>query len=143
LRRYETIFITLPELSEEDHSALLEKIRSIMTSWQGEVIKLDDWGVKKLGYEIRKNSRGRFFLIDYLAKPDLILELERNLRLSDRVLKYQTIKLSEEISPEAIKTLKEGPPPPEKPAVISEPPAPVVQPAEIQEKAVAEGGETK
>lgn len=111
MRRYETIFITHPELSDEDHAELLEKLRSIMTSLKGDTIKLEDWGVKKLGYEIRKNSRGRYFLVDYLATPDLVRELERNLRLNDRVLKFQTVKISGQVSPEAAKALKEAAPP--------------------------------
>ncbi len=107
MRRYETIYITLPELSEEDHTALEEKLRSILINWKGDIVKLEDWGTKKLSYEIRKNTRGRFFIMDYLAEPDLVRELERNLRLNDRVLKYQTVKISSEVSPETAKTLKE------------------------------------
>jgi small subunit ribosomal protein S6 len=108
LRRYETIFITYPELSEEDLAELQQKINSILASFQGDLIKLDDWGTRKLTYEIRKNSRGRFFLMDYAAGTDLIRELERNLRLNDRVLRFQTVRIGDHVSPEALKTLKEA-----------------------------------
>jgi small subunit ribosomal protein S6 len=108
LRRYETIFITHPDLTEENLSELQEKIRSIMASLKGEMVKLEDWGLKKLSYEIRKNTRGRYFLIDYLAASDLVRELERNLRLNDRVLKFQTVKIPAQVPPEASKTLKEA-----------------------------------
>ena len=108
MRRYETIFITHPELTEEDLSALQEKIRSLMASLKGEMVKLEDWGLKKLSYEIRKNTRGRYFLIDYLAVTELVRELERNLRLNDRVLKFQTVKIPAQVSPEASKALKES-----------------------------------
>jgi small subunit ribosomal protein S6 len=108
LRRYETIFITHPELSEEDLSALQEKIRSLVASWKGEMVKLDDWGPKKLSYEIRKNTRGRFFLVEYLAATELVRELERTLRLNDRVLKFQTVRIQTQVSPEASKALKEA-----------------------------------
>jgi small subunit ribosomal protein S6 len=107
LRRYETIFITLPELSEEDHSELQEKLQSILTQWNGELIKLDDWGVRKLGYEIRKNGRGRYFLLDYAADSTLVREIERNFLYNERVLKFQTVKVSDHLSAEIIKTLKE------------------------------------
>jgi small subunit ribosomal protein S6 len=106
LRRYETIFITHPELSEEDHTELEKKLRSTITAMKGDAIKLEDWGARKLGYEIGKNSRGRYFLLDYLAGSDLVREIERNLRLNDRVLKFQTVKISDRVSPEAAKTLK-------------------------------------
>jgi len=108
LRRYETIFITHPDLTEENLSELQEKIRSIMASLKGEMVKLEDWGLKKLSYEIRKNTRGRYFLIDYLAATELVRELERNLRLNDRVLKFQTVKIPAQVPPEASKTLKEA-----------------------------------
>jgi len=108
LRRYETIFITHPELPEEDLSALQEKIRSLVASWKGEMVKLEDWGPKKLSYEIRKNTRGRFFLVEYLAATELVRELERTLRLNDRVLKFQTVRIPAQVSPEATKTLMEA-----------------------------------
>lgn len=107
MRRYETIFITHPDSTEEELSELKEKIHSILTQFKGDSIKLDDWGVKKLPFEVRRNSRGRYFLLDYAAGKDLIRELERNLRLNDRVLRFQTVRTGDEISPETIKTLKE------------------------------------
>ncbi|MBI4495852.1 MAG: 30S ribosomal protein S6 [Deltaproteobacteria bacterium] len=138
MRRYETIFIAHPEISDEDQTALLEKIRSIIGNWQGDLLKIDDWGVKKLGYEVRKNSRGRYFLVDFLALPELVRELERNLRLSDQVLKFQTVKIGDQISPEAAQALKEATPPPpapQAPQVIQ-----VAQPEAPGEKAEPEEG---
>ena len=81
-----------------------------MSSLKGELIKLEDWGPKKLSYEIRKNTRGHYFLLDYLAATDLVRELERNLRLNDRVLKFQTVKISNQGSPEAAQALQEAGP---------------------------------
>lgn len=110
MKRYETIFIAHPELSEADQSELEGKLRSIMADLKGDIISLEDWGTKKLAYSIRKNTRGRYFLLDYLAPADLVRELERTLRLNDRVLKFQTVKVSEQVSPEAAKSLKEAAP---------------------------------
>ncbi|HSR12513.1 MAG TPA: 30S ribosomal protein S6 [Thermodesulfobacteriota bacterium] len=107
MRRYETIYITPPELTEEELSELQQKISSILANYQGDLLKLEDWGTKKLTYEIRKNNRGRFFLMDYLAGTDLIRELERNLRLSDRVLRFQTVRIADQVSPEAAQAIKE------------------------------------
>lgn len=136
MRRYETIFITLPELSEEDHTELKEKLQSIMTQWNGELIKLDDWGVRKLGYEIRKTGRGRYFLLDYAADSNLVREIERNFLYNERVLKFQTVKTSNHLSIENIKTLKEEalaqktakagePTPPQEEIKKAEPPQPI------------------
>jgi small subunit ribosomal protein S6 len=106
LRRYETIFITHPELSEENHAELEKNLRSTITAMKGDAIKLEDWGSRKLGYEIGKNSRGRYFFLDYLAGSDLVREIERNLRLNDQVLKFQTVKVTDRVSPETAKALK-------------------------------------
>jgi small subunit ribosomal protein S6 len=141
VKRYETIFITHPELSEEDHAELEKKLRSTVATWKGDVIKLEDWGTKKLGYDIHKNSRGRYFLLEYQAAADLVRELERNLRLNDRILKFQTVKVDERISSEAAKTPKEAAPA-EKITKITEPPlAPEGPGTEGPEKAATEGGE--
>jgi len=107
LRRYETIFITNPELSEEDQSTLQEKVRSIMSDWKGEILKIEDWGPRKLSHQIRKNSRGRYFLLDYLTEsPSLVRELERTLRLNDGVLKFLTVNTSARLQPEQVQALK-------------------------------------
>ena len=135
MRRYETIFITHPELSEEELSELQQKINSILAGYKGDLIKLDDWGTKKLTYEIRKNSRGHFFMMDYLAGTDLIRELERNLRLNDRVLRFQTVRIADEVSPEALKALKEGVGAEKTPRTIEPPPAP-----KAAEEPAPEGG---
>ncbi len=108
MRRYETIFITPPELPEAEQTELLEKINSLLANLKGDVIKLEDWGIKRLSYEIRKNTRGHYYLLDYLSGPDTIRELERNLRLNDRILKFQTVKVSDQISAEALQALKEA-----------------------------------
>jgi small subunit ribosomal protein S6 len=143
LKRYETIFIAHPELSGEDQTELEKKLRSTIANWKGDVIKLEDWGTKKLSYEIRKNSRGRYFLLDYLAAADLVRELERNLRLHDQVLKFQTVRVNDRVSSEAAKTLKQAAPA-EKVAKISEGPLPPEgRRMEEQERAETEGGEGK
>ena len=108
MRRYETIFITPPELPEEEQNEILSKVQSVLANLKGEVIKLEDWGTKKLGYEIRKNSRGHYYLLDFVSQPDAIRELERSLRLNDRILKYQTVRISDRLTPEAVQKLKDA-----------------------------------
>lgn len=138
MRRYETIFITHPDLSEEDLNQLLERIRTLMANLKAEIIRLDDWGQKKLSYEIRKNNRGRYFLMDYVAAPEVVREWERNLRLNDRILKFQTVKLSDEVTPEAAKTLKEQVPAGKAPEAAAPVPVP-----EEPKAAEPQGGEAK
>ncbi len=145
MRRYETIFITHPDLSEEDQTELLGKIRTLMVNLKTDMIRMDDWGLKRLSYAVRKNSRGHYYLMDYLAGPDVVHELERTLRLNDRILKFQTVKLSAEVTPEAVQTLKEGILPTKAPEVVG-PGAPLANPTEEQGEpkiVESEGGEEK
>jgi small subunit ribosomal protein S6 len=95
MRKYETIFIINPDLSEEDSKGVIDKVRGIIQSLQGEVLRIEEWGKKKLAYEIKKMSKGLFILLHFLGTAELLSELERNLRLMDAVLKYQTVRLDE------------------------------------------------
>lgn len=143
MKRYETIFITPPDLPEEDQAEIEKKLRSTIASLNGDIIKLDDWGAKKLGYEIRKNSRGHYYLLDYLAAPALVREVERNLRLSDQILKFQTVKVSDKVSAEVAKDWKETLQA-EKGGPVSERISPPEeQMKQGQEKAESGGGEGK
>lgn len=143
MRRYETIFITPPELPEEEQNEILSKVQSVLANLKGEVIKLEDWGTKKLGYEIRKNSRGHYYLLDFVSQPDVIRELERSLRLNDRILKYQTVRISDRLTPEAVQKLKDAASA-SKVVKISET-APSSEPMGVEEekKPAAEQGEEK
>jgi small subunit ribosomal protein S6 len=144
LRRYETIFIANPDLSEEDQNALQEKVRSIVASFKGEVVKLEDWGLRKLSYPIRKSSRGRYFLVDYLAEvPALIRELERTLRLNDGVLKFLTVKTSDRVTNEQIQALKAASQVDKTLRLEERPVAPEPTPAPVEAAKPEAGGEEK
>jgi small subunit ribosomal protein S6 len=99
MRKYETIYIVKPDLAEDDLKAVTEKVQEIISGNKAEVKKLEDWGVRKLAYHINKFPRGRYFYLRFDAGADLVAELERRLRLDDRVLRYQSVKLEKE--PEA------------------------------------------
>lgn len=95
MRKYETIFILNPDLSEEDSKGLIEKVRGIIQSLEGEVLKIEEWGRKKMAYEVKKMSKGFFVILHFMGTTQVLAELERNLRLMDAVLKYQTVRLDE------------------------------------------------
>lgn len=102
MRRYETIAIINPDLSEEDRSSLLERIKDIITQQEGVLIDEDLWGNKKLAYEIKKKPRGYYARYDYCGMGPLVDELERSFRIDDRVLKYLTVQLEADADVEKI-----------------------------------------
>lgn len=103
MRRYETILITDPDMGEDARKALTDRIGELMAAEGGSLIKQDDWGIRKLAYEIRKKPRGFYTLFDFCGQGALVDEMERQFRIDDRVLKYMTVLLDKEADLESIK----------------------------------------
>jgi small subunit ribosomal protein S6 len=121
MRRYETIFIITPDSPEEDLNAVATKFQDMVASMDGIVASYQDQGKKRLAYSVRKQDKGFYVLMDYIGSSDLVAEVERNMRLDDRILKYLTVKLSDKLDPASI---KEHVPEPKKPAESAEDPEP-------------------
>lgn len=104
MRRYETIVIVDPDLSEPDRNQRFDKILDLINQMKGSLIEKDDWGSRRLAYEIRKKTRGYYMRFDFCGTGELVAELERNCRIDDKFLKYMTIILQDNADPEKIKT---------------------------------------
>jgi len=148
LRRYETVVIAQANLPEDDLTGLIDRYASIITDRKGAVVKVDRWGVRKLAYDIRKQSRGAYVLYDFAATSDVVAELERILKIDDHVLKFMTVmtdpettleKITQEIEaltkkePAEEKAGTSAEPAPESP--VSAPSAETVEPAGTPEPA--------
>ena len=103
MRRYETIFIVDNDLSEEDRSPIFEKLKDLILQHSGLLVMVDEWGSKKLAYEIKKKARGYYVRFDYCGSGILVNEIERFFRIDDRILKYMTVLLDKDVDIEAIK----------------------------------------
>jgi small subunit ribosomal protein S6 len=101
LREYETIFLVRPDLAEDLVDKIVERIRGVVHREGGKVIKVENWGKKKTAYEVRKNLRCIFVRFLYLGEARIVAEFERNLRMTDDVLKYQSVKLSDDVDANA------------------------------------------
>ena len=97
MRHYETTYILRPNLGEEQFTEIIDRTNAIVQGDKGSVIDVDRWGMKKLAYEIRKETQGYYVYMNYAAPGSTIQELERIFRIDDRVLRYLTVKLAEEI----------------------------------------------
>ena len=102
MRKYETVFISDPDLKDQARSNLFDKVRNIITKENGILLDFDEWGNKKLAYEIKKKLRGHYVCVTYGGTGELIKELERNFRLSDEVLKFMTLLLSDNVTAEQL-----------------------------------------
>ena len=103
MRRYETIFISDPDLPEDNRAALFERLQSLIADNDGYIAFFDEWGARKLAYEVKKKKRGYYVLMDFCAEGSLIAEMERIMRIDDRVLKFLTIQTEEEVDLETVK----------------------------------------
>jgi len=103
MRRYETIFIADNDLSEEDRSPIFEKLKDLIQQHSGLLVMVDQWGGKKLAYEIKKKARGYYVRLDYCGSGILVNEIERFFRIDDRILKYMTVVLDKDVDIETVK----------------------------------------
>ena len=105
-REYETIYIVRPDASEEDSSTISERVESIIENEGGHLLRHDDWGTRKLSYEIKDKTEGRKFeqgvyhYYRFMVPPGTVAEIERNLRLLDPVLKFLSVKLDDDLIPD-------------------------------------------
>ncbi len=103
MRRYETIFIIDPDLSSDERTPLLVRIKDLIPQQGGLLIKVDEWGSQKLAYEIKKKARGYYVLFDYCGTGALVDEIERLSRIDDRILKYMSVLLEKDVDLEKVK----------------------------------------
>nr|WP_319492104.1 30S ribosomal protein S6 [uncultured Desulfobacter sp.] len=103
MRKYETVFIADPDMSDQAREELLERVSGIIERENGILLNADEWGLKKLSYEIKKKLRGYYVCLTYGGTGELVTELERNFRLSDLIMKFMTILVTEHVTEESLK----------------------------------------
>ena len=89
---YETLFVVKPTLTDEETAAQIAKIKEIVANNGGELLATNDMGMRKLAYPVEKNDRAYYTVLFYKAEGTLINELERNLKISEDVIKFLTVK---------------------------------------------------
>lgn len=88
MREYEVVFIIHPDLDETASNEILERAKGWITEAGGTILKVEPWGKRKLAYLIRKQSEGQYFLLKTQMDPSFVIELERNLRFLEPVLRF-------------------------------------------------------
>lgn len=97
MRIYEELFIVRPDLPEEEIDRLIEQLTNLIASQGGNVDKSEKWGVRKLAYRVQKRNEGFYILLQFTSKPETVIELERRLRVSDLVMKFQSVRIDEKL----------------------------------------------
>lgn len=91
MRKYEVIFIFLPNLEEEKRVQLLDRFKGIIET-DGTISNVDEWGIRKLAYLINDIGEGYYVLMNIETTPDVITELERVVKISDSVMRHMIIR---------------------------------------------------
>lgn len=88
MRKYEAALILLSNLEEEVRNAEIEKVKNIITERQGTIEKVNEWGQRRLAYEIDKKREGYYVFIDFTAGSDAVDEIDRICKISDNVVRH-------------------------------------------------------
>lgn len=108
MRYYETLYIINPDLADDEYRDVVAKINTFVEKEKGVVTKVEEWGKRTLAYEVKKFDKGSYVLLQYCGESGIVEQLKREMTLDDRVLKFQTIKLSDNADPEALKAAAAG-----------------------------------
>jgi small subunit ribosomal protein S6 len=103
MRRYETFIILDPDLTAEQRLPVIDRVRDILTQMSGFLIRIDEWGSRKLAYTIAKKERGYYVRFDFCGTGQLVNEMERFCRIDERVLKHMSVLLDQSPDIERIK----------------------------------------
>jgi small subunit ribosomal protein S6 len=98
-REYETIYILRPDITNEAVGLVNTKIRGVIEAGGGSLLKVENWGKRKLAYEVQKQMKGMYLFFSYLGTAGLVEEVERNLRLTDAVIRTYSVKMAENVDP--------------------------------------------
>ncbi len=94
MNHYETLFVVKATLTQEEITAQVDKIKSVLDAEGAELLATNDMGMRKLAYPVQKNLRGYYTVLYFDAKGETIAELERNLKINEEVIKFLTVKYS-------------------------------------------------
>ena len=92
---YESVLIARQDISATQVDALADQFSELIKENGGEVTKKEHWGLKTLAYRIKKNRKGHYVLFNIDAPSAAVLEMERNMRISEDVIRYLTVRVDE------------------------------------------------
>ena len=92
MKAYELLFFVAPTISDEDRVAVMKRIETTIAEGAGKVDNVDEWGKRKLAYEINGLTEGDYTLVNFHADPQNVAELDRVLRINDAVVRHMIVK---------------------------------------------------
>lgn len=90
MRNYELVYVVKPNSDEETREAVLSKVKEVVAT-EGEIVKVDTWGTKKLAYPIAKFTEGFYVLVNFKSAVDVPKEIDRNLKINENVIRHMIV----------------------------------------------------
>jgi small subunit ribosomal protein S6 len=100
-REYELVFVVRPDVADEDLEVIKDRTTRILEERDGSLLEIEDWGKRRLAYDIRKYNKGHYFLFRYLGGANAVDEIERIFRIDDSILRFLHIKENDRVDVEA------------------------------------------
>jgi small subunit ribosomal protein S6 len=91
-----------PDSGRETSESISGRVLDVISKQHGSLTRVENWGYRKLAYPVKKHGRGVYVYLKYIGNGQLVSELERNLRLQDAVLKFQTVKVNDVVTTEPV-----------------------------------------
>ena len=96
-REYETIYVLRPNVAKDSQEKINQRVGEAVTREGGKLTTVENWGRRQLAYAVKKNKRGVYVYVKYVGGGAAVAEVERNLRMLDDVLKYQTVQVQADV----------------------------------------------
>lgn len=96
MNKYELALVVNAKIEDEARAAVVEDVKGIITKFGGQNLNVDDWGKKKLAYDIQKMNEGNYYFIQFDAEATTPAEIEQRVRIKENVLRYLCIRRDEE-----------------------------------------------
>jgi small subunit ribosomal protein S6 len=103
MKYYETVYLINPNLPDEDYQGVINKYNDVIEKGKGVLVSIDEWGKRSLAYPVKSFDKAYYVLLQFCGQSGLWEEFKREMTLDERVLKYLTVKLSDEADPEALR----------------------------------------
>ena len=121
-REYETVIILRPNVNKNGILELVHKMQAVFENFGARLLKIENWGSRTLAFPIRRSNTGIYLYWRYLGGSDIVAEFERNLQINESILRYYTVRVEDDVDPNArpseitedlLQTVAEPPPEPE------------------------------
>ena len=93
--KYESVIIARQDLGASQVNNLVDELKNVIANQGGEVVRVDNWGLKNLAYRIKKNRKGHYVLLNISAPASAVAEYERVMRVNEDIIRYITVRVEE------------------------------------------------